>query len=86
MLTDMCSIIHYGNINKDTTTYQYFYISVTTYCPTVIALSYELCHQGTTCELPLISCVWSLLPPDLLERADFKLYNIVSNFATFDIF
>ena len=46
----ICSITHCGNINKDTTTYQYTYVSVTTYYPTVIAPSYQLCHQGTICE------------------------------------
>ena len=49
----MCSLIHYGNINRNTTTYQNICVSVTIYYPTVIALSYQLCHQGNTCELLL---------------------------------
>ena len=53
----MCSISHYGNINKDTATYQYICVPVTTYYPTVIALSYQLCHQGITCEWLLTNLI-----------------------------
>ena len=55
----MCSIIHYGNINKETTTYQSIYVSVTntTYYSNVIARSYKLCHQSTDCEWLLVNMI-----------------------------
>ena len=40
----MCSIIHYGNINKDPTTYQYICVSVTT-CRFLVVLIREFQQQ-----------------------------------------
>ena len=54
----MCSIIYYGNIIKDATSYQFtLYISYYLYCPTVIEVISCFCQRGATCQSLLVDLI-----------------------------